>query len=252
MKEYQISVITICYNNLPDLFRTYNSISQYISKQIEWVVIDGSSDKEIYSFIQNINKDNINYLFETDNGIYDAMNKGIIRSNGNYLIFLNSGDTFNNINLVDIANKLIFDVEVFNINCVDSKNNHLKFRGLSLNLEDLRKRPSVPHQSTFIKKDLFLQKYNTSYKYLADYDFFCRLYMDGYVFNFHENIFLSNFECEGVTSNFQTALRVANEMKIIQNKYFKKSNYFIYLQAVLKYALFLFFGISNINNLRKK
>lgn len=252
MKKNQISIITICYNNLPELYKTYNSISQYFSNQIEWVVIDGSSNKEIYSFLQNINNENIIYLFETDNGIYDAMNKGITLSNGNYLIFLNSGDTFNKINLLDITNRLNFDVEVFNINCVDSENNHLKFRGLSVNTEDLRKRPSVPHQSTFIKKNLFLQQYNTSYRYLADYDFFCKLYINGTVFNFHEDIYLSNFECEGVTSNFQTALKVANEMKNIQNKYFQKFNYFIYMQSVLKYILFLFLGINNLNNLRKK
>ena len=153
---------------------------------------------------------------------------------------------------LEISDKLIFDVEVFNINCVDSKGNYLKFRNLSVNVDDLRKRPSVPHQSTFIKKSLFVQQYNSSYKYLADYDFFCKLYMDGIVFNFHEDIYLSNFECEGVTSNFQSSLKVANEMINIQNKIFKKSNYFIYLQSVLKYVLFLILGINNLNNLRKK
>ncbi len=251
MKKYKISIITICYNNLLDLVKTHTSLRNYISNEIEWVVIDGSANIEINHYLNNIEKNNIFYLFEKDTGIYDAMNKGIKFANGDYLIFLNSGDTFTNVNLFDISNKLIYDVEVFNINCVDRDNNQLKFRNFSVKIDDLKIRPSVPHQSTFIKKILFENTYDTAYRYLADYDLFCKLYINGAIFNFHSNVFLSNFECEGVTSSFQTALKVANEMKFIQIKHFKKYNYYIYLQNILKYILYTFFRINNLNNLRK-
>lgn len=252
IKKKTISIITICYNNFEELFKTYQSIYNYLSNEIEWVVIDGSIDNEISLFLHEIQSQNIVYICETDEGIYDAMNKGINLSSGEYLIFLNSGDTFCNIDLFDIGSKLSFDLEVFNLHCVDKKNNYLRCRTFSSDIEDLRNRPSIPHQSTFIKRKILLSFYNISYKYLADYDLFCFLFLKGAKFRFHKDIYLSNFECEGVTSNFQTSFKVANEMKNIQNKYFKKFNYFIYLQSIIKYLLFLFLGIKNLNNLRKK
>jgi putative colanic acid biosynthesis glycosyltransferase len=85
LKKYKISIITICYNNLLDLVKTYTSLSNYLSNEVEWVVIDGSTNLEINQYLNNIKKYNIFYLFEKDSGIYDAMNKGIKFSNGDYL-----------------------------------------------------------------------------------------------------------------------------------------------------------------------
>lgn len=89
---FKLSIITINYNNLSGLKRTIDSVINQTWKEFEYIIIDGGSTDGSAEFL-NENKENINYwVSEPDKGIYNAMNKGIKVSNGEYLLFLNSGD----------------------------------------------------------------------------------------------------------------------------------------------------------------
>jgi len=86
------TIITITFNNRDGLQRTATSIKTQTHTDYEWVIIDGAST-------DGTNLDFINYpsayiISETDKGIYDAMNKGITHSTGDYIIFMNAGDVF--------------------------------------------------------------------------------------------------------------------------------------------------------------
>ncbi len=89
-----ISVITINYNNLEGLKRTVGSI-QSQPDCFEWIVVDGCSIDGSVEFLSNSLERKPDILVsEKDNGIYDAMNKGLSYANGEYVIFMNSGDMF--------------------------------------------------------------------------------------------------------------------------------------------------------------
>lgn len=89
-----LSIITINKNNLAGLQSTVESVKKQTNSNFEYLLIDGASTDGSVDYIKN-NTDLFTYwLSEPDKGIYDAMNKAILKSNGEYLLFLNSGDIF--------------------------------------------------------------------------------------------------------------------------------------------------------------
>lgn len=93
MMSYFVSIITVNYNNCKGLKKTLDSIKIQTSKDFEWIVIDGGSTDGSKELLEQ-NTDIISYwVSEKDNGIYHAMNKGIKVAKGDYLQFLNSGDS---------------------------------------------------------------------------------------------------------------------------------------------------------------
>jgi glycosyltransferase involved in cell wall biosynthesis len=89
-----ISVITINLNNSLGLKKTINSVLSQDYSNIEYIIIDGDSSDGSLEIIQSVSSKLAYFISEKDEGIYSAMNKGIIKANGEYLIFLNSGDYF--------------------------------------------------------------------------------------------------------------------------------------------------------------
>lgn len=85
------SIITVTRNNLSGLEKTYHSILNQTVTDYEWIVIDGASTDGTPLFLQN---KYVVWVSEPDQGIYDAMNKGILQAQGQYLIFMNAGDCF--------------------------------------------------------------------------------------------------------------------------------------------------------------
>jgi putative colanic acid biosynthesis glycosyltransferase len=107
MSNFNISIITINYNNLIGLIKTFNSITNQSVKSdnYEWIVIDGNStDGSKKWLLDSQTNFNFTYISEPDNGIYNAMNKGIGMSKGNYILFLNSGDIFYKNNSLEYLN----------------------------------------------------------------------------------------------------------------------------------------------------
>lgn len=196
----KISIITINYNNLEGLKRTVESVVNQTWNEFEYIVIDGGSTDGSVDYIESQNEHIDYWLSEPDKGIYNAMNKGICKANGEYLLFLNSGDhlyidTVLQKNKSSIEN---YDLIYFNW-LVVGKNftrivtypDKLKFSHLFFN--------ALPHQATFMKKELFdriglydenlkiasdwkfmivaLFKHNCSYKHINDT--FSTFYLDG-------------------------------------------------------------------------
>src|SRR6476661_6946695 len=88
-----LSVITINLNNRQGLSDTIKSVSGQTFRDFEFIVVDGDSTDGSKEVIKLNEKIITSSLSEKDSGIYDAMNKGIRRASGDYLLFLNSGDT---------------------------------------------------------------------------------------------------------------------------------------------------------------
>lgn len=90
----KLSIITVNLNNLEGLKKTYESVVSQTFTDYEWLVIDGGSTDGSREFIEQHQDKFVYWCSEPDKGIYNAMNKGIMRAKGEYLNFMNSGDCF--------------------------------------------------------------------------------------------------------------------------------------------------------------
>ena len=94
MNSVKLSIITVNLNNLEGLKKTYESVVCQTFTDYEWLVIDGGSTDGSREFIEQHQDKFAYWCSESDKGIYNAMNKGIVRAKGEYLNFMNSGDYF--------------------------------------------------------------------------------------------------------------------------------------------------------------
>lgn len=155
----KLSVITINYNNLQGLADTIKSVESQSVRDFEWVVVDGASTDGSRALLEE-HRDNItSWVSEPDSGIYNAMNKGIRMSSGEYLLFLNSGDMFADDQVVaKVLSELTGEDFIFgNIYHSDKlgvkafKEKYTKGRDMAFMLTT----SSLPHQSTFIHRSVF-------------------------------------------------------------------------------------------------
>jgi glycosyltransferase involved in cell wall biosynthesis len=178
--EYpKVSVITVVYNAEATILQTINSVLTQTYSNFEYIIIDGKSTDGTTEKIKKIETKLAYWISEKDGGIYDAMNKGIQVSKGEWVIFLGADDIFfNNGVLSDIFTNNKLDSVDFLYGDVILKTKQKIFGGrrtydqlISLNIN---------HQSIFYSKTLFerLGLFNLKYKILADYEFNLRIFRD--------------------------------------------------------------------------
>ncbi len=169
--KIKVSIITITYNNRDGLKRTAQSVQSQMSRDYEWIIIDGASTDGTRGDFGNYA--NARIISEPDNGIYDAMNKGIEQSNGDYIIFMNAGDMFSTPTILD---------EV--LGAITEKNPDLIYgdaweQGKDGDIFYKRAKPHsgilnglfTHHQSIFYNRAaLGSLRYDTSFRIAADYD----------------------------------------------------------------------------------
>lgn len=114
-----LSIVTITYNNLSGLHKTFDSLSSWLSERdnnhwFEWIVIDGGSKDGSVEFLNRHNQLIDCWVSEPDKGVYNAMNKGIKASKGDYLWFLNAGDCkVESLSAEDLQNAYVKDQKLF-------------------------------------------------------------------------------------------------------------------------------------------
>ena len=219
-----ISIITINYNNHLGLECTVESVQNQTYTNFEHIIIDGGSADGSKEYLESQN-DKINYwISEPDNGIYNAMNKGIKVAKGEYLFFLNSGDDFvNSKALQSIAQSLSGeDIIYFNINQV-SNFRKVKVKQVPSELSfSYLYHDLPPHQSTFIKKKLFNDygNYDESLKIVADWKFLILALLKYNATYKHVDKVFTNFYLGGVSSNSGSFKLMQAEREIVLNKEF--------------------------------
>jgi glycosyltransferase involved in cell wall biosynthesis len=166
-----ISIITVVRNAEATIENTILSVLNQTFTDYEFIIIDGkSSDKTVEIINKYLNKINV-FISESDNGIYDAMNKAIKISNGDWLYFLGSDDIFYNNNVLnDIFTKNKLDLFEIVYGNVITKHGKLIFDGEFNLVKHFNK--SVCQQAIFYKKSVFTnQLFETKYITTADYVF---------------------------------------------------------------------------------
>lgn len=204
-----ISVITVTYNNLAGLHKTLQSINSQTSRQnIQWVCIDGGSSDSSVDFIKQHIHSQDYFCSESDKGLYDAMNKGVAASKGDFVWFLNAGDTFfSNETVADcIKNCVNADLLYGETMLVTEEQKQLATRSKStsrqlpekLNYTSLLGGMLVNHQSILLRKS-FCPNFDLRYAIAADYDWLCRVLKQN-PRTLNTNQILSNFELGGLSS----------------------------------------------------
>ena len=87
----RFGVVTVTYNNIQGLRKTSESVLAQSFEDFEWIVVDGGSTDGTMEFLSNLDQSRVRFLSEKDDGIYDAMNKGIDRTRADYCIFMKCG-----------------------------------------------------------------------------------------------------------------------------------------------------------------
>lgn len=173
LNSYSVSVITVVYNSLELIADTIKSVIGQTYQEVEYIIIDGNSTDGTSEVITQY-KDRINIHYrEADNGIYDAMNKGVQLATGKWLVFMNAGDTFRNKDVLsnifskEIADQIKFIYSDFIMSGNDNEEGTLFHADF--------KRGIILHQSVIYQKEL-----HTNYGYylvtkkiiISDYLFF--------------------------------------------------------------------------------
>lgn len=172
------TIITVNYNNADGLSKTMDSVLKQTYDAFEYIVVDGDSDDGSREIMLSFGDFTFHGISEPDTGIYNAMNKGIQRSHGKYLLFLNSGDCLISENILkDIVPKI--NPEIPFVGCdliLDSESGQIqKSHPEKISLSHLL-RKTVYHPSTFIRRDMFEKygHYNEDNKVISDWEFFLK------------------------------------------------------------------------------
>lgn len=204
-----LSIITVNLNNASGLRNTIKSVINQTYTNYEYIIIDGGSTDGSREVIKEYTNRITYWVSETDNGIYNAMNKGILQANGEYLLFLNSGDWLFNNTILSRIFELPKSAEIIygNLNVI-MKNGESKLQtpliGEMLTLANFNTntRSTISHPASFIHKTLFERGlYDESYKIIADINFFIdRIIIQNCSVEYIPYI-ITNFNSDGVSSN---------------------------------------------------
>ncbi len=219
MGEPLVSVITVCYNSEKTIKDTLESVLSQNYRRIEYILIDGKSNDETISIIKSyenkfIEKEIIyKWISEHDNGIYDAMNKGILMATGDIIGIINSDDWYESEAVSKIVAKMEKRIDIYYGNLKIYENEELKYIQIpDEGLEKLKKGMIIPHPTVFVRKEVYkkIGLFSTEYKIVSDWDFLLRAYLFGFEFlRIDENI-----------ANF----RLGGESYVFSNKYINEKN----------------------------
>ena len=226
--EPLISIITVNYNNAIGLAATLKSTVEQEYKAVETILIDGNSNDEIEKVLHDF-RDRLDVVIkEEDHGIYDAMNKGVKRAKGDWIIFMNSGDSFYHSKVLSsVVSQGMNDVDfIFGDVSVNYKFGFSRIQE-SRNIQSIWRNLPFSHQSLFSKTALLQQHpFDLNYPICADYEFCAYWKSKGAMFK-KVNLIIATIEAGGKSelNRFQTALQVKN----ISTQYFPNIFHSIYL-----------------------
>jgi glycosyltransferase involved in cell wall biosynthesis len=202
----KLSIITINYNNLEGLKRTVESVVSQTWREFEYIVIDGGSTDGSAEYIESQSEHIDYWVSEPDKGIYNAMNKGIVKATGEYLLFLNSGDHLYDKEVIkeNFRSLEYHDLIYFNVLMVGklgsemlSHPDRLRFSDFYLN--------GLNHQSVLIRKELFntVGLYDENLKIVSDWKFFVLALFVHNCSYININKTLSTYHLDGISSQLK-------------------------------------------------
>lgn len=217
----RISIVTVVLNDLEGLKRTYASLC-HVDMDYEWIVVDGGSTDGTLEWLRSQPLPSGMVISEKDRGIYDAMNKGWLRSRGEWIYFLNAGDVLRRglANLLDVSH--VTDVVSARVALEDDRGCDLGrcHPVADAKRDDLRASNCIAHQGTILRRDLFNRfgGYSLQYSIQGDFEYWVRLQNAGARFHFVDEV-VAGFVYNGVSSRRSNYLRAEAERRAILLRY---------------------------------
>lgn len=218
----KVSIITVCYNSEKTIERTIQSVLSQNYSNIEYIVVDGGSKDNTVQIIEKYKEYIDQFVSEKDEGIYDAINKGILMSKGDIVGILNSDDIFSDQNIVsEVASVFIekpqLDSIIGNIAFINDKDKIVRV----YNSKNWTPNKFVfgfmpPHPSFYCKRELFqkLGEYKKDYKIAADYELLIRFLKIHQISYYHLNTIMVYMNLGGVsTKGFKSTMLLNREVK---------------------------------------
>lgn len=194
MGNVKISLVTISYNAEKTIQKCIDSVLSQTYEDVEYIIIDGNSSDGTLDIIHK-NASYIDFFkSEPDQGIYEAMNKGILQATGDVIGFLNADDYFDNIHVISelaasFTNNNI-DILYADLDYVNSSGKIIRrWRSGEFDLEKFNWGWMPPHPTFYAKRELYTQfgLYNASYGTAADYELMLR-----FMYLYRKNVFYLN------------------------------------------------------------
>ena len=242
MKPPVLSIITVTFNAEIVLEKTIRSVIGQSYDNIEYIIVDGaSSDRTLEIATQYKAQDSISMGFdiisEPDSGLYDAMNKGLQKATGDYVWFLNAGDTFKDENIVDeIANiaeqNMMPDIIYGETDLIDTQGKIFAKRRLKtpelLTWKSFKMGMLVCHQAFIVKRD-FAPKYDLQYRFSSDFDWCIRCMKKAKTI-VNSKMRLINYQYEGMTT--------ANRKASLKERYAIMCHYYGVIPTQIRHLWF--------------
>lgn len=204
----KFSVITVCYNAQATIEDTIQSVIAQTYHHVEYIIVDGASKDRTLSIINRYRDRIATVVSEPDKGLYDAMNKGLRLATGDYVCFLNAGDSFHEDDtlqqMVHTLRELteLPDVLYGETELVDAEGHFVRMRRLQapehLTWHSFRHGMLVCHQAFFAKRTL-AEPYDLSYRFSADFDWCIRIMKKSKVLH-NTHLTLIDYLEEGMTT----------------------------------------------------
>lgn len=197
----RLSIITINYNNPIGLEETILSVINQTNRNFEYVIVDGGSTKGDVNIIKKYDNEITKWISEPDSGIYNAMNKAVKMCNGEYCLFMNSGDTlYCNTTVDEIFQHTFTEDFVEGIITFKNRPGVFHFPVKDLNLSYFIYVTNNYHQASLIKRKMLLDNpYDETYRIAADMKFNMQCIINHNCSYRGINVVISIYECNGLS-----------------------------------------------------
>jgi len=227
----KITIVSVVLNAKNNIGETIQSILSQTYKDIEYIIIDGESNDGTIDILKKYESKITKLLIEKDNGLYDAMNKALEISTGDFLIFMNSGDSFVTSYIIEgVVNSIKINNAIYygNVILLNPLKKNASFFGGYFGKHRLCFK-NICHQSVFYPNSVYkTHKYDLTYKIFADYMYNITLKAEKVHF-IHLKTIISFFELGGLSDAGDEQLAI-DKGKIILNNF----GFYYYIYYILK------------------
>lgn len=201
-----VSIITVVYNGAKTLEQTILSVLNQTYKNIEYIIIDGESTDGTLDIIEMYRDKISTCISEPDEGLYDAMNKGVSIANGELIGIINSDDWFEK-NAVELVvssyvnnlNKKVFHADRYDVYPDDTK---IKYPFNPSRAKFLYYAMTYNHASMFFHRDIYKNyKYNPEFKVFSDYEMVLKIFLNNPEYFEYINQTYVNYRIDGISAN---------------------------------------------------
>ncbi|MEN8120038.1 MAG: glycosyltransferase family 2 protein [Bacteroidota bacterium] len=182
-KQTLISIITVVFNGENHIENALKSVANQTDKNFEYIIVDGDSTDNTLEIIKKYSEHIDILVSEPDQGIYDAMNKGVLKASGEYIYILNSDDKLYDSSVINHTIKFMEknpkDIILGFVDVVFKSPDYIKEEKIKFCRNNLKRGIQPPHSGSFFKRKCIidLELFNTNYKSAADFDLFCKAFV---------------------------------------------------------------------------